>query len=211
MDAKKPIIIIGAGTIGKMAYDVFDTNEVVVYGFIDEKVEVGTEIGDVTVLGSLEDDHLMNVIGKECEVFIANDENGLKKQLVEDIKSERKTMPSNAVHSDSNVSKTSFLGYGNLIAKGVSLGAFARIENHCIIHANALIDAEAICKDYVQIGAGAVVNSGVEIEEGAFIGSGAILVSGVKIGKGAKVGAGSLVIGNVPDGKTYFGNPAKEV
>lgn len=211
MDNKKPVLIIGAGTIGKIAYDIFTTNKVVVYGFLDDKLEEGTSIDEVSVLGKIDDETYFNIIGKDCEVFVASDENDFKTKLVDDITDKRKTMPSNAVHLDANVSETSFLGYGNLVAKGASIGAFATVENHCVVLSNALVDTDAVCKDYVQIGAGAIVNSGVEIEEGAYIGSGAILVSGVKIGKGAKIGAGSLVITDVPAGKTFFGNPAKEV
>lgn len=211
MDKKNPVIILGAGTIGKIAYDIFTTNDVVVYGFLDDEVEAGTAIDLVTVLGKVEDENYFNIIGKDCEVFVASDETKLKESLVEDIKEQRKAVPINAIHGNSDISPSAFLGYGNLIAKGASIGAFAKIGDHCIVNANALVDAEAIIGDFVQIGAGAIVNSKVEIENSAFIGSGVVLVSGVKIGKGAKIGAGSVVISNVAAGKTYFGNPAKEM
>lgn len=211
MDQKKPIIILGAGSIGKIAYDIFATNDVVVYGFLDDDVEEGTQIDEVTVLGKIEDESFFSIIGKNCEVFIASDETSTKENLVEDIKTNRKTQPVNAVHKYSIVAPTAFLGYGNLVARGASVGAFAKVGDHCIIHANALVDTDVVCGDYVQIGAGATVNTNVQLEDNVFIGSGAVIVSGVKIGKGAKIGAGSIVISNVAAGKTYFGNPAKEM
>jgi sugar O-acyltransferase (sialic acid O-acetyltransferase NeuD family) len=209
MDQKRPIIIVGAKTIGKMAYDIFTENEVVVYGFIDDDVEEGTEIDLVTVLGKLDDDAYFDLIGKDCEVFIASDETTFKENLVQEIKERKGTMPINAIHKSSSISSSSFLGYGNLIAKGACIGAFAKIGDHCLVHATALVDAEAVIGDYVQIGAGAIVNAKAQVADRVFIGSGATIVSGVKIG--AKIGAGSVVIANVPEGKTFFGNPAKEV
>ncbi len=211
MDKKKPVIILGAGSIGKIVYDVFSTNDVIVYGFLDDDLEQGTEIDEVTVLGKIDDESLFDLIGKDCEVFIASDENSSKENLVDDIKESRKSIPINALHKDSSIAPTAFLGYGNLVARGACIGAFAKVGNHSIFHANALIDTNVVCEDYVNIGAGAVVNTNVQIGKGVFVGSGAILVSGVKIGKGAKIGAGSVVISDVAAGKTYFGNPAKEI
>ena len=211
MDKKKPVIIVGAGTVGKAAYDIFSTNEVVVYGFLDDNLEEGTSIDEVTVLGKIEDEAYFNLIGKDCEVFIDSEETSYKENLVEDLKENRKAVPINAIHKTSSIAPTAFLGYGNLIANGASIGAFAKLGDHCVVNASALIDTDAVVGDFVQIGAGAIVNSSAQIEDAVFIGSGAIIVSGVKIEKGAKIGAGSVVISNVAKGKTYFGNPAKEM
>jgi sugar O-acyltransferase (sialic acid O-acetyltransferase NeuD family) len=211
MDQKKPVLILGAGTIGKMAYDIFSANDVVVYGFLDDEVEAGTEIDLVSVLGKIDDDHYFDLIGNDCEVFIASDETSLKQNLVDDLKESKKVVPINAIHKDSNISTTCILGYGTMVGKKASLGAFSTIGSHCLIHAHALIEVDTVLGDYVQIGAGSIVNAKVEIGKKAFIGSGVTIVSGVKIGKGAKIGAGSVVISNVPEGKTFFGNPAKEV
>jgi sugar O-acyltransferase (sialic acid O-acetyltransferase NeuD family) len=211
MDSIKPVLILGAGTVGKIAYDIFTTNDVVVYGFLDDDQEEGAQIDDVTVLGKIDDDTFFNLLGKDCDVFIASDETSTKENLVDDIKESRKLVPVNAIHSNSNISPTAFLGHGNLICKGALIGAFAKVGDHCIVHSNAIVDADVECGDYVQIGAGAVVNTKAIIGKGVFIGSGAIIVSGVKVGKGAKIGAGSIVISDVAAGKTYFGNPAKEI
>lgn len=51
----------------------------------------------------------------------------------------------------------------------------------------------------------------VKIEEGAYIGANTIIRYGVTIGAWATVAAGSVVVKNVPKGKTYGGNPAKEI
>ena len=45
-----PVIIFGAGPLGKMALDIFKSNDVIVYGFLDDNKELHqTEIGEVPV------------------------------------------------------------------------------------------------------------------------------------------------------------------
>jgi len=182
MDKKKPILIINADTIGKMAYDAFASNGVIVYGFLDDNSKEEM-IDEVPVLGKTEDENYFKIIGKDCEVFVASDDNKFKKSFVEILASKKKTVPTNSVHVNANISSTAFLGYGNLIGQGATIGAFSKVSDNCIIHANALVDTNAVCEPYVQVGAGAIINTGAVLEEGAFIGSGAVIVSGVKIGK----------------------------
>ncbi len=209
---ENPVLIFGAGNLGKIALDIFNRNNVVVYGLLDDdKTLHNQEIGDVLILGDTDDDGFLKLIGQKTEAFVALDNIREKKKAIEMLINRRKVMPVNAVHNTAVVSAEAFIGHGNLIAARAVINPHATVGNHCVIHASAIIDINAILGDFVQIGAGAILNSEVEIGEGAFIGSGAIVVSGVKIGKNARVGAGSVVIENIEDDTTVFGNPAKKV
>ena len=208
----KPVIIIGAGGLGKVALDIFEENRTTVYCFLDEDKKLhNTEIGEVTVLGSPEDDGFLKYIGHKCDAFVAVDDLAYRKSLVDLLKERRKVMPANAIHKSAIISTQSSLGYGNLIAAKVTISTGVEIGHHCLVHANALIDYNSKVGDFTQIGAGSIVNSGVEVGEGAFIGSGVTIVSGVKIGDNARVGAGSVVVKSVGNGETVFGNPAVPV
>lgn len=209
---KTPVIIFGAKGMGKVALDIFQSNNVVVYCFLDDDENLhGKEVGDVAILGSTHDDGFLKYIGKKCSAFIASDDNKYRESIVEMLKTKRKVMPVNAIHNQAYVSEFAFIGHGNMINAGVLVNANAKISNHIILSAGAIIDFDAELDDYVQIGAGSIVNSSVKIEKGAFIGSGVTIVSGVRIGKGARVGAGSVVVADVAAGETVFGNPAKSI
>jgi sugar O-acyltransferase (sialic acid O-acetyltransferase NeuD family) len=209
---ENPVLIFGAGSLGRVALDIFTRNNVVVYGFLDENKELhGTEIASVPVLGSPDDEGFTKLIGKKCEAFVAADDSATREDLVDLLTETRKTMPVNAVHDTATVSASASLGHGNLIGAGVVVNPDAQIGNHCLIHARAVIDTQATLGDYVQVGAGAVVGPGAKLSEHAFIGAGTVLVAGVTVGKGARVGAGSVVVENVPAHGTVFGNPAKKV
>lgn len=207
-----PVIIFGANYLGRSAKEIFESNNNVVYCFLDDNKKLhNTEIDTVTVLGSTDDDGFLKLIGKKCEAFVAVDDNKLRKNLVTMLQEVRHVQPVNAVHSSAIIPVSAEIGHGNFIDVGVTIGVGAKVNNQCLIHAGAIIGAEATLGNFVQIGSGSVVNPGVTIEDEAFIGSGVIIVSGVTIGKGARVGAGSVVIGPVKAGETVFGNPAQSI
>jgi sugar O-acyltransferase (sialic acid O-acetyltransferase NeuD family) len=203
-----PVLILGAGKLGRLALDIFSSNDVLVYGFLDENKELhNTEISEVVVLGDINDENYLGIIGNKTEAFVAIEHKTAKKEIVD----RKKTMPVNAVHSKATVSEDAEMGHGILVAAGAVVNSGAKVGNHSVILSNAVVDALATVGEFVEIGAGAIINSEAEVGKGAFIGSGAVLVSGVKIGKNARIGAGSVVIENVKEGKTVFGNPAVEV
>jgi len=205
----KPVIIIGAEGLGTVALDIFESNNTTVYCFLDDNEKLhNTEIGEVSVLGSPEDDGFLKYIGHKCDAFVAVEDISDRKSYVDLLKNRRKVMPANALHPSALISTKASLGHGNLIAAKVVVSTGAEIGHHCLIHANSLIDYNAKVADFVQIGAGSIINAGVEIAEGAFIGSGVTIVSGVKIGSNARIGAGSVVIKSVENNQTVFGNPA---
>jgi sugar O-acyltransferase (sialic acid O-acetyltransferase NeuD family) len=209
---ENPVIIFGAKGLGKVALDIFKSNRIDVYCFLDDDVSLhGKEIGEVSVLGKTDDEVFLRLLGKKCEAFIASDDNKYRQALITMLLEEKKVMPVNAVHEKASLSEYALIGHGNMLHAGVVVSSGANIANHCVIGANATLDFDVVVEDFVQIGAGSVINSGVVIEKSCFIGSGVVIVSGVKIGKGARIGAGSVVVSDVKAKETVFGNPAQVV
>jgi len=209
---ENPVIIFGANHLGRAAKEIFETNNVVVYGFLDDNKKLhNTEVDEVVVLGDTDDDGFLKLIGKKCEAFVAADDNKLRKSLVKMIQEVRHMQPVNAIHSKSVISEKAILGHGNFIDCNVYLAPGSKVGSHCILNTQTSIGVEASLGDFVQVGAGSSINAGVTIEDEVFIGSGVTIVSGVTVGKGARIGAGSVVIAPIKAGDTVFGNPAKVV
>ncbi len=207
-----PVIIFGAGTLGKTALDIFSENGVIMYGFLDDKEELQqTEIGTVMVLGKTDDGGVLKIIGKKTEAFVALKNKIERKKVATMLQEKRKTMPVNAIHKAAIVSEEATIGHGNLISAGSVIGPFSKIGNLNILGSSVIIDTEAEVGDYVEIGSGSTINSKAKIAEGVFLGSNVTVVSGITIGKNARVGAGSVVIENVAENATVFGNPAKKM
>lgn len=209
---RNPVIIFGAQGLGKVALEIFKSNDMDVYCFLDDNKQLhNTTIGEISVLGSTDDDGFLKYIGKKCDAFVATDDNKLRDSIVETLVEKRKVMPVNAVHGRAYVSPDAEIGYGNLINAGAIVNVGAVVANNCVINAGAIIEQDAIINDLVQIGAGSIVGAGTVVEQAAFIGSGVTIVGGIKIGKKARIGAGSVVVADVKNGETVFGNPAKTV
>lgn len=207
-----PVIIFGASEMGRAALEIFESNGVVVYGFLDDDAtKHGQELSGISVLGNTDDDGFLKLIGKKCEGFIAVDDRQLRKGLVKLMLDRRKKMPVNAVHRNAEIATSAHIGHGNFVNNGVVIGANAKVGNHCLLNTNSTVDFSAKLGDLVQVGAGSIVGNEAEIEDNVFIGSGVTIVPGIKIGKGARIGAGSVVIAEVKANTTVFGNPAKEV
>ena len=209
---ENPVIIFGANYLGRAAKEIFESNSVVVYGFLeDDKKLHNTELDEVVVLGSMDDDGFLKLIGKKCEAFVAVDDNKLRKSVVAMLQEIRHVQPVNAIHSNARVSSKAELGHGNFIDSGATIAPGAKIGSHGILHANSFIGVGTTVGDFVQIGAGSLINPTVTLENEVFVGSGVTIISGVTVGKGARIGAGSVVIGSVKAGETVFGNPAAAI
>lgn len=209
---KNPVIIFGANNLGRAARATFESNDIIIYGFLDDNAALhGTELDEISVLGDTDDDGFLKLIGKKCEAFVAVDDNKYRKSIVKMLNDRRKVMPVNAIHKAAVIAETAHIGHGNFMNMGVRVADNAKVSNHCILHTNAVVDFNAEVGDFVQIGAGSIINSGAVVAEDVFIGSGVTIISGVNIGKGARIGAGSVVISDVKAGQTVFGNPAKGI
>jgi sugar O-acyltransferase (sialic acid O-acetyltransferase NeuD family) len=209
---ENPVLILGATGLSLVALDIFQRNNVIVYGLLDDDAALhNTTIGEYTVLGNTDDDGFLKLIGKKCEAFVAVEERAIRRDLVDMLNSRRHVMPVNAIHDTAVISSFAEIGHGNLFAARAVVNAKAIVGNHSLIQTGAIIEHGATVGDYVNVGAGSVVGSGVTVEDDTFIGSGATIIAGVKIGKGASVGAGSVVVEDVPAKGRVFGNPAKKI
>ena len=190
----KPVNILGAGGFGKAAYEIFQSHNIIIYCFLDDREElIGTEINEISVLGRTDDEAYLKLIGHKCEAFVATDDNKLRKSTVKMLEERRKVMPVNAIHKNARLSVSSQISHGNFINDSVVIGAGVSLGNHNLIHSGAIIEFESTIGNFVQVGPGTVIGSGVTVEDQVFI------------------GAGSVVVSDVKSGETVFGNPAKTV
>ncbi len=207
-----PIIIFGAGGMGKAALEIFQSNNLIVYGFLDDHEALhGTEINEVAVLGRTDDQGFLKLIGHKCDAFVAISDRAVRKSLFKMLNERRKVMPANAVHKTAVVSGHAYISYGLFADAGTVVGSGAKVEVGCVLHTHAVVEYEASLGKFVQLGAGSIVSAGATVGDEVFIGAGAVIAGPVTIGKGARIGAGSVVIGSVKEGETVFGNPAKAI
>ena len=205
---EKPVIIFGAKGIAKSVVEIFQSNQITVYGILDDDRSTHQKIiNDIPVLGLIDENRFTKLIGEKCEAFIAYDDYKIRTHLTEMIIKSRKTMPVNAIHEKALIVKSADIGYGNFINSNVGSGS--SLAN--IVSFIQVLWKDVVIEDFVQIGAGSIINAGAIIEKKVFIGSGVVIIAGISIGEGASIGAGSVVIENVAKKETVFGNPAVKI
>ncbi len=214
-----PLIIVGAKDLGKVALEVLQSTDNIIYCFLDEdykeessssdSTSIPNEINHVSVMGSSDDDDMINLINDKCDYFVAVENVIDRKRLIKKIYKQRKKYPAVAVHSTAHIADDATMGYGTLIGMGAMIGADVKIGTSCIINANSTLDYEVELGNFTQIGIGTNIGSNVKIEEDVFVGNGVTIISGITVGKGARIGAGSVVMANVKAKETVLGNPAK--
>lgn len=207
-----PVIIFGAGGLGKATIEIFQSNNVLVYCFLDDDEKLhNTDIAEVKVMGDTEDHGFLKLIGKKCDAFVAINEREVRRKYFKMLKERRKIMPANAIHQRATISSNAYFSYGIFANAGTVVGSFAKVGQGCILHSHSVVDYEAQLGEFVYLGAGSVIHARATVEDDVFIGAGVTIAGPLTIGKGARIGAGSVVIEPVAPGATVFGNPAKAI
>ncbi len=208
---EKPIIIFGAGSLGRMVLGILRSHDFDVYGFLDDVVDPDSMIDNVPVLGKTDDQGYIKLIDKKAQVVVALEDLSERKRIIDFLKDVRKTVPMNAIHSSVSLPENRSIGHGNIIGAGVIMEPGFYLGSHSVIHSGSLLGTNARIEDFGTIGSGTVVGYDCKLGEQVFVGAGSTVVPGIRVGDNSSIGAGSVVIQHVSEGKQVFGNPANEI
>ena len=117
----------------------------------------------------------------------------------------------NIIHPKSILSPYATFGKGNFVGANVTVNAFAKISDNCILNTGCIIEHECVINSGVHIAPGAVLAGNVFVGENSFVGANSVVKQGVNIGAGVTIGAGSVVIKDIPDNEVWAGNPSKKL
>ncbi|WP_243018060.1 DapH/DapD/GlmU-related protein [Candidatus Cardinium hertigii] len=208
----KSVIVFGMCDLTKGALDIFEKNNLIVYGILEDEARWhDTTLHNIPILGVTNDPRFLALLDQECASFIAYRHMQKRKSCLNFLLAQQKSTPISAIHPSATIADTVQLGQGNYIGAQVCLASDVTVGNHTILHNGVIIQAETHIHDWVEIGAGSIIGEHVTVEEDVFIGIGASIIPGVTIQKGASIGAGSVVLGNVKRGDVLLGNPAKSI
>ena len=143
--------------------------------------------------------------------FILGIGDNIIRQKIANLILSKKKILLNVVHPSSIISNYAISGTGNFIAANVTVNAFAKIADYCILNTGCIIEHECIIESGAHIAPGAVLAGNVFVGENSFIGANSVVKQGIKIGKGVIVGAGSVVIRDILDNEIWAGNPVKNL
>lgn len=197
-----PVIIAGAGGVGREALDACLAAGVKVTGFVDDRLAGTTSRGLPVVLPDEADRGTPYLVG------IASP--AARRTLVT-LLEQRGLAPTTVVHPRAIIGPDTSLGIGCLVLGGAHVSSSITIGDHCQVHYNATVGHDAVLGDFVTVYPGANVSGSVVLAADVTVGSGAIVLQGLTVGSGAFVGAGAVVTRDVPPGEVVVGSPARQL
>lgn len=195
-----PLVIVGAGGVGREVLDVLASTGRVVDAFADEARHDGP-VGGLPVHGLLavqrHDRYLLAIAAPDVRRRLAT--------LLDD----RGAVADVAVHRHALVGRATVHGPGLLVHGHATISCDVTLGKHVQVHYNATIGHDVVAGSFVTVLPGANVGGAVELGDGVTIGSAACILQGRRVGAGAMVGAGAVVTRDVEPGTVVAGVPAR--
>ena len=208
MQLKKKLIIIGAGSLGRLTLDTvlkegsYQKDSI---AFIDDGKEIGDKIYGVPVIGTISDINKIDINHNDFIIAIAN--NKIRSNIAETYDLNYIT----TIHPDATISEFARIGKGNIILPNCSVDPGVSIENHVIVNKNSSIGHDSILDDYSQVSPGCCLGGYVHLKQGVFLGLGTNILPEKEIGENTIIGAGSTVTKDIPSNCTAVGTPCNPI
>lgn len=203
----KDLIIVCAGGFGKEAVVVAEQmNEVTpqwnILGFIDDTMEVGTEIfRGYKIIGSIQD---WQPTSGQC--FAMGISTPAAKEKLYNLLHERRGKFATLIKPATIVPKETEIGEGCIISGWIGVNVTL---GKCVHIAGSMIGGASVGDFSTTTGFANI--AGAHLGKRVFVGSHAVILNDKKVGDDAVVCAGSIVFSNVKPKTKVFGNPAKKV
>ncbi len=199
-------VVIG---YGGHAYVVIESylNKGGILGYYTDIIEKVKNPYNLIYLGS-ESDSNFNGWQMPVNFILGIGDNRMREKVANLVLNEKKIIE-NVIDPNAIVSKSSSLGNGVFISKGVLVNAFSKIANYAILNTGCIIEHECEIGIAAHIAPGAVLAGKVKIGQRSFIGANSVIKQGVEIGDDVIIGAGAVVLHNVKNNSKIIGNPGR--
>lgn len=210
MADRVPLAIIGAGHHAAVVRDCVDDSRFRVIGYLDDRLPIGSPVGDETVLGCLAELPAIAARHPGISAVVAIGDNMVRLRVVDIVERSIPGLPWAAiVHPSAIISPSVEIGPGCVIVAGAIVNCHTSLGRHVLINTGARLDHDNIFGDFASTGPG--VSTGGDVHVGTFshIGIGASVRHGIRIGSHCVIGGMAFVDRDVEDQLVCFGVPAR--
>jgi sugar O-acyltransferase (sialic acid O-acetyltransferase NeuD family) len=208
--SNKPLLIVGAGEFGEIAYQYFTHDspyEVVAFAaearFCERDQACGLPLVAFESLSEL-------YPAGTCSVFIAithTQLNRVRARLYRAVK-ERGYDIASYVSSHAFVWHNAVVGENCFVFENNVIQHLAQIGNNVVLWSGNHIGHRSIVRDHCFLSSQVVVSGYCDIGESSFLGVNSTIGDSVSVGRDCVIGAGAVVLKNAEEGRIYRGNPA---
>jgi sugar O-acyltransferase (sialic acid O-acetyltransferase NeuD family) len=206
---KQPIIIIGGGGHCRdLLWLLKDLEAFEIQGIVDDRLPVGSLVGDVAVVGGNEE--LRRFTKSAAVVAIGNSRR--RKQVFDLIEAEYPGFDfPTIIHPTAKIAPGVSIGKGTVVCAGCILSSKVSLGSHCIANLGAIIGHDVEIGDFCSVGPGVVIAGGARIANGCELGANASIRGGVSMGQGSMAALGAAVMNDVAPQVLVIGNPARPI
>ena len=208
----KDIAIYGAGGLGRETVLLLQqinlrSQEWNLLGFYDDSIQKGTSIGNVQVLGGVDE---LNRVPEPLNIVVAISDCSSRKSVVTRIINSHIHFPV-IIHPTCQAGDDkNQLGKGCILTAGVILTTGIQLEDFVILNLAATVGHDVRIGRFSSVMPGCSISGNVKIGECTLVGTGARILQNLSVGNHCKIGAGAVVTQHFGDGKTIVGVPAYE-
>ena len=207
----KNLIIIGAGGMGRVMYDMAceshgygDIFEI--KGFIDDNFNALDNFENYPPLvGTIKDYEI-----QPDDIFICSIGGAFRRECMERIINRGGEFIS-LIHRTARIGTNVKLGKAIMVGAFTTIAADAIIGDYNFIQSYTIIGHDVVIGDWNRIDSHVMFIGGVKMGNNNMIHTSAVLNHGVEVEDNAHIGACSFVTRKVESGTTVFGNPARRL
>jgi len=204
------LVIVGAGGLGREVAALVET--------INHDTPTWTLAGFVDDDDALQNDSVMGypVLGpvdwlaeQENMRFVVAIGDGALRERVANRLDGSGVPPATLAHPSTTIHRTSQVGAGSVLCKGVAPTVNLHIGAHVFLNLNCTIGHDSILRPFVTLHPGVHISGSVQLGRGVSMGTGAVVIPDTTIGANTTVGAGAVVTEDLPANCTAVGTPAR--
>ena len=200
--------------------------KIIIVGAFHEVIELAEENG-FDIIGLIDNNKICSyrtyeVLGNDNEAKnILNSQKNVPLIITPDIPNIRAQLFSyyselgfkfiSLISKNSNISKSEVIGNGTISQAGVNVSAECNIGKFVKLNTNCNVMHNSIIGDFTTIAPNAVILGNVKIGKLCYIGANATILPNIEICDNVIIGAGAVVVKNIKEGKTFAGNPARQL
>lgn len=210
MTASKPLVIVGAGEFGEIAYEYFTHDspyEVVAFSVEKEFMTADALFGlPVVPFEQLATAHAPGTV----DVFVAvtfTQLNRVRARLYLDAKNK-------GFNCATYVSSRAFVWHNALVGDNCFIFENNVVQHHAAIGNNVVlwsgnhVGHRAAVRDHCFVSSHVVISGYCDVGESCFLGVNSTIADRVRIGRDCVIGAGAVVLKDAEERRIYRGNPA---
>ena len=195
------VIIVGAGSHGRVVADIIQMAGDCVVGYLDDSPK---ETSGYPYLGNTGDYSKY----LDAKFIIAIGEMESRRRIAKKLQGVNWYT---AIHPAATISKNNVLiGEGSVIAAGAIINPGAKIGKHCIVNTAAVVEHDSVLEDFVHISVGAKLAGTVMLGLGTWVSIGAVISNNLSVCENTVIGAGAVVVTDITEPGTYVGVPARK-